>query len=647
MVELIINGKTLDTQDPKIRYVKQVNDLADVTTVNTSYSYYLNIPKTPNNTSILQGLGISGDTSNIPYEKNTTQLMDNGSVIIANGVSTIKETSDDYKIVVQDGIIDFFRSIENKTIGKDLDLSEIIHIRNTASIIDSFTNPNYRYLLAEYNGETKKNNAINPDYQVPSVNQKYIWDKIMSYSGYTYSNLPEIGNEWITFPIPPIISVEEEEQRFLANMLNKSYTYGLNQDWRNNIPMAWDNIFVYDTDFTQVLNGLKLKILQTANYRIESQVLGTMKYLYYETEYLGFPPRPIEVPKSMDLPIIFDIFKNGSNIGTFVNIEDFDISSIALSESDIISLFPREVTRQEAENWFEIDNEQFLDQLERGEAFVYEINITSLVFRLYSLGIEVFDFGEALKDYSMTDFVKEIMFRKSLTPFPDINEKHITFQTLSQRLDTTKSIDWSSNFGRRLKEEYRIGDYGKQNILKLRHDNEDDSFGDGLLAVNNENLKDKEVILQSKYYAPSGILRKIVGNEFFLELKFWEREIKEEDDIKIIEYKPLNNRFFLLREEVVDKSIKIGEVTVDSYPKASMNGTLLSDVVDEYYKDWGKVFNSVRLHDIELTINAYDIATLRLDVPYYFEQEGSFYLLNRMPYETGKTVIGEFIKINI
>src|SRR5690606_14277641 len=144
MVELRINGQSVDLSLARVKYVKQANDLADVTTVNTSYSYSLTVPKTPNNTRIFKGLGIVGDTSRIPYTKNRTELIHNGAMIVSNGVSTVKETGDTYKVVVQDGIIDFFRAIENKTIGKDLDISELSHTKNATNIVASFTNPNYR-----------------------------------------------------------------------------------------------------------------------------------------------------------------------------------------------------------------------------------------------------------------------------------------------------------------------------------------------------------------------------------------------------------------------------------------------------------------------------------------------------------------------
>lgn len=78
-----------------------------------------------------------------------------------------------------------------------------------------------------------------------------------------------------------------------------------------------------------------------------------------------------------------------------------------------------------------------------------------------------------------------------------------------------------------------------------------------------------------------------------------------------------------------------------------MNGTTLDDVVDEYYSDWDKIFNNLRIHNIDLRLNQFDLNALELDKPYYFEQEGAYYLLNRLIYESGKIAQGEFLKIKI
>jgi len=88
-----------------------------------------------------------------------------------------------------------FKAIENKNFGDDVDLSEINHEKNLTTVIDSFTNENYRYIINDYGGKTHlPSDKINVDYLVPSVRVKYLWDKIFSTFGFNY-----IGNVFDTF----------------------------------------------------------------------------------------------------------------------------------------------------------------------------------------------------------------------------------------------------------------------------------------------------------------------------------------------------------------------------------------------------------------------------------------------------------------
>ena len=58
MVKLVINDNEIDVLDSDVTYVKQNNDLADVTTVNSSYSHSITALKTPKNTRAFENLGM-------------------------------------------------------------------------------------------------------------------------------------------------------------------------------------------------------------------------------------------------------------------------------------------------------------------------------------------------------------------------------------------------------------------------------------------------------------------------------------------------------------------------------------------------------------------------------------------------------------
>src|SRR5690606_515132 len=129
------------------------------------------------------------------------------------------------------------------------------------------------------------------------------------------------------------------------------------------------------------------------------------------------------------------LYKNNDEISSKISggggFTTFDFNGGA---TDVIHFYPQPLSRQEAEN-IGFSDEEALERLESGDYYIFTVTMSALNADISTMGVEIFDFGDAFKDYSMTDFIKELMFRKSLTPFPDVNDKHIKFMTLSERLD--------------------------------------------------------------------------------------------------------------------------------------------------------------------------------------------------------------------
>jgi hypothetical protein len=207
MIQVFLNNKPLELDnDIELTYTLNVNDIGDVATRQASYISGIKVPKTPTNIQIMQGLGLAGDTSRMPYQKPNCQVVDDGFALVPNGWAVIKNTNDYYNLSIYSGVINFFKAIENKTLGIDLDLSLIDHQKNVQNVLNSFTNPNYRYLLGDYNGRTHydADNKILIDYLPPSANVKYLWDLIFSTFGFTYSgtvfNNLNFTDLWLTYP---------------------------------------------------------------------------------------------------------------------------------------------------------------------------------------------------------------------------------------------------------------------------------------------------------------------------------------------------------------------------------------------------------------------------------------------------------------
>src|SRR5690606_3688676 len=168
----LYTGQILEAKYADITYVKTAGDLGELTSVNSSYSWTMKFPKTPQNTQALDGLGLVGSGSRRPYEKIYCNLLDNGYPIAIKGLLNVKETREDYNIFIQEGFVDFLKDIKNSTIGESLDLSELDHTRNYESIVGSFgLNLPYAYLVADVNGGYLLNEAnttnLDPNYMAP------------------------------------------------------------------------------------------------------------------------------------------------------------------------------------------------------------------------------------------------------------------------------------------------------------------------------------------------------------------------------------------------------------------------------------------------------------------------------------------------
>lgn len=193
MVQIQYLGQFLDIKEnEKVTYTIQVQDLADVSSVASSVTTSFKLPKTKNNYEALKSLSLPGDTSNLPYLKNVCKLYNFGTTLIDNGWLKINNSDEEsFNVNVENGIIDFFKAIEGKTIGNDLDLSDTNHNKDLITVINSFERNDYTYIIADYNGLNTYLkggvNYINVDYLVPSLNSKYIWDNIFNSIGYTYS----------------------------------------------------------------------------------------------------------------------------------------------------------------------------------------------------------------------------------------------------------------------------------------------------------------------------------------------------------------------------------------------------------------------------------------------------------------------------
>lgn len=639
MVELVINGFTIDLplKGNEIKYNKQVSDIFDLSKVSSSYTNSFQIPKTQKNTKAFESLGIAGDSSSIPYSKTQVSLLNNGFTLIDKGWLNVSETSNSYKASITDGMIDFFKAIENKTLGGDLDLKNFQHFKDLPTVLASKNNEYYTYIVADYGG----NNIGRPfgtvdfriliDFQVPSFSVRKLFDLVFSTFGFTWHSLrmEEFLNDlWITYPTPPTYV---ESSGDLIATLNKGF-YKSN----NFLQVGQKYIIANEQQWTSstivegvLVDNQKYKIPESTGYKINIKVEAYQTFFYFlnnEDKYL---------------PAYVDVMKNGTTFLSFITdpyaVVDRDIN-VYLNENDIISY---------------IVYSKGTEGSSLG-VFVRNIAHNSTEIEIKKINQGQVSPNNAFNNFKITDFFKEILYRTGLVP--NINENHITFKHVSETIDFGNAVNWSDKYITRRKETYIKSSYAQRNLFKMKYNDEQVPFNDGVLLVNNANIDDEKTLAQSVFYSPekeqSSILKRNAEEVFVPVLKMYKAEIKEVNNEMETNYKPLDSHFYLLRKKnivgdfgFISYEIPAEEV-VDDWNFASIENTVLSQLVSENFTDYEKIFTNFRCHEIELKLSLLDVMELDFSKPIFFEKESAYYILNKISFQDGETTIGEFLKIN-
>ena len=613
LTEIFYKGEDLDLYEDKgLNYTIQVNDIGEIKDRQASYTNSYEVPKTPKNIRLLGGLALPSDTSVTPYTQDNCQVKIEGFDFIVKGWLNVKDTDDNFKIYIYSGIVGFFKAIENKTLGKDLDLSEINHTKNVAAVVNSFTSNAYRYLITDYNGLTHYGTSgekINIDYLVPSVNVRYLWDKIhnkfgFNYTGSTFSN-SYFNNLWILYP------------------------KGLGSD----SPLT----SIHSVDFTYFI---EYTTIATQNYIFPASTFTVPERGFYRVRLKGdFRSGFGELPfgSSFDLRVFINDVSNFVSIKNLYGLslpQDVDeyIVTLELNAGDVISV---------GFNW--ISNSLMRLHVDEGKFEVYQVSESQV------------SFIDELADYNITDFVKEILNFFALTPYTDEHSNTIDYLNLYERVVSAPTEDWSDKYIERESESYVFQDYAQRNIFSYQYNDKNSSYHDGALVINNINLKDKKTVFSSKHYSPERDLTQFylgsVGYRFMRIFKLYEKEIKEDGGVQTIKYKGLSKRFHYAKSIKIDTSVIIGsetlnqEATVTSLPIADFSDLSWQQIINTNYYQFGRILNDSRMHKMTLHVNPADIMVLDLKKLYYFEQEQQYYFFNSVQYAGDNTAKVEAIRV--
>lgn len=638
MVEITAKGQSLNFENTDdVKYTLQVADIFNLANVNASYLDGLSIPKTAKNTAILDGLGIVGDTSRAPYTKIDAGLKYYGADIISDGWLIVKDTGTEYKISVIDGIVDFIKLIEGKKWGLDIPLDEIDHEKTPDTVAASQTNELYSYLIADYGGKklTAANN-INLDYLTPSVRINYLLNKLKEYTGYTFTGPilsdPDVMGLWLSYPKTPKETGSETATEYFYGRIAIYYEkqrYGLYTPGLQILPSQVTYTSNTLTEGT-LLENKKYIVPETGSYRINLELKGRVQakfsYLQPLSFYDGFT---------------CEVMVNGVKVAQAKSNPDGSDTEVAaiyriLNEGDVVQL-RHTATFTRTYGYYRFTHEN-----------------TNMHLSLTDLG--AVDFGDALKEYDVKSFFKDFLWRYGITPITDVKNKTIFLQVFKDKISPNNVIDLSRAYVRRTNESYDVPTFGQKSLFKHKYNTEGDKYSDGEILIDNVHLAEVQDIIVSKIYSASpGFSEFIVGAQTVQLpiLPTWSTEVKENGGTASVSYKALGNRFYFTKARSLAETVTFeSEILASSEAStvvrvADVADVHFKDLIPKYYDKHTALLNNFKKHDIELNFSLYDLIFLPLDKIVYFEQEGQFYLTNKVSWKQGEPAKGEFIRVII
>ena len=630
MSRLIINGIEIELSPSKqLARNLQVNDISTLNNRQTNFTATFSIPRTAKNVKAFSMLGIVGTNSNIPYQRNECYYYsESGECLVYKGWAVINTTDKDFRFNIYDGNIDLYKAIENATLNQ-LPLTEINHVKTLSNVIDSFNGlTTYKYILADYNGKsTYDTDKINIDYLVPSVPVSYLWNKIFDFYGFTYSgsvfNTFAFENLYMTFPKGVGSTIPDVEKFNSTDVLMP----------RDSLFNSRSRYFNFDT-FTiepelSIFADRHITFLESGLYRLE--ITGDLKV-------------------NANVSFISDVIKINLAYNQQANVNSQSISAY----QSLDGFLTNQTETININTLLNVDALNTLCLFIRTNTFEVDSVVNSLTVKISKVESQSIDFSGAFIDFKTKDFLNEVLTRFGLTPFKDKYSNNYKFLTLNELLQTNDVVDWSASknkFISKTNERYAYGSYAQKNDLNYKYNDAEGDYYNGSLLIENVNLPDNKVVINSRIYAPEKNKTFELPKETNV-YKLWDKEVKDDGTVT---YKSLDKRFYFMRADnyIFPSSVTIGsetlidETTIGQAPFESFFKLPFSDIVQDYYTPIFQILNKAVLVDAEIYLTEKDIVDIDFSKLYWIEELNSYFILNKISNFQGKgSTKCELIKVD-
>lgn len=500
--QIIFNDQELELPDNAlIAVTSQINVLSDLKDHKSNLTNTVKVPATKHNLKVIGNSDQVQSESLIPYRKNRARIIKDGVDATKNGFAELRNIDKEINLVIYEGNVDFFASIEGKTL-YDLDLSALDHDYNLTDILAFNTaTSGLKYPLVNY-GYFADNTTriVDPKNLRPCIFAFEILNKIISEAGYTGEGSALTNANWLKTLIP------------FTNGSNPKLWY--NRTIYQVVSGAWSATSPSLADPPAYINGQEYTLPSTVYYNYNSTI-----YLRYKVSNISGGGNYVRLRIE------------GTGVNPFVDFGTTEgIGEISFTDTNdgIGKLF----LAIEAKNcdveilggrWFgtiaPYDPAKITDDFSiyvtKGSVAASATGGTPVV-RLTGLApdggeewFEPFNIQNFLPDMTQKEFIKawaesyKVLFKTNET------EKKISFLQFNEIVDgIPNAIDWTTKLHSDTKtqnKEFRIGDYAQRNYCKYSKDSNDkfieSGTGDGEITIDDKTLKKELTVLESPFAA--------------------------------------------------------------------------------------------------------------------------------------------------
>lgn len=625
----------LATDESAFARTLQVNDLVNIENRQTNFTKNIKIPKTPKNIETLDWLGVAGNVSQFPYQKNTAKYMIGNEFLIYDGWAIVNQTDNFYNVSIYDGAIDLYKAIENITLA-DLSIDEIDHTKNIENVIASFGDDlQYKYIVADYNGQSQYsstggtvNDTVNIDYLVPSTKIGYLLDKTFEYANATYDG--------------SIFETDDFKNTYISYLRKNDGTevnqiiYNGSGEYFSTGSEVQPNVIAVKHNVTSGVTGGGSFDSATEAFTVDSAGIYEISYFW---------------------SIFADVFSGSyyyanQRLLPKVLVNDTFFYPLSFSDSEISGSTQ---VPMNAGDSFKVVATTTLGMI----YYPLRFGITDsmipipiwfhLQYKFVSTSSETS--RKALSEFKVKEFLNEILWKYGLTMYKDKYQNHYTFKNLSEIINENNTIDWSDKFQTVNSESYLYGSYAQSNQLALKYNSDNVSYDDGYITVNNKNLNDSKVVIQSKVYAKEEEKTTNLGYESNL-FKYWDKEINDEGEVN---YKSLSSRFYWM--SYTNKSYPAGKwfgsqsqaTRFKAYvvPEESSANQSFNYSVGKYYGEFNKILDNAKIVTANIWLTYLDVIDFDFSKLYFIKQLGAYFLVNKIiNFQLNKSTNVELIQID-